>query len=128
MLREVSGLSQEETGYRRLFSDEYFDLYLWYDRKGGALIGFQLCYDKEGDEHSLTWVDGKGYLHSRIDSGDSIPSRSKQSPVLVRDGYFDKEAIAERFERESANLSPEIVDLVTGKILDFSPDKIDPLL
>ena len=128
MLREVSGLSQERTGHRRLFSDEYFDLYLWYDRKGGRLTGFQLCYDKEHDEHSLTWVEGKGYLHSRIDAGESIPSRSKQSPVLVQDGFFDKEAIAARFKKRSGSLPPEIVDLVIGKILYFSPDKVNPLL
>lgn len=128
MLREFPDLSQEKAGHRRLFADEYFDLYLWYDREGGRLVGFQLCYDKTDDEHSLTWLEGKGYLHSRIDHGEPYPARSKQSPVLVPDGFFDKEGIAERFKKAGENLPPGVVDLVYAKILEFRPDKINPLL
>ncbi len=44
-----------EEGYRRWFLNEYFDIIFWYNKKNGNLIGFQICYNKRGNEKAFTW-------------------------------------------------------------------------
>lgn len=127
MLREFSDLRQDTEGHRRLFSDETFDLYLWYDRVGGKIVGFQLCYDKGENEHALTWIEGKGYLHSRIDDGESSV-RENLTPVLARDGFFDRHGVAERFREASREIERGIAELVYRRILAFEAGKVNPLL
>ena len=91
MLSEINDVKQiENEGYRRWFSDNYFDLIIWYgDEK---IIGFQLCYDKQGSERSLTWIKNRGFSHNKIDDGEK-PGHTKMTPILVADGVFDKEKI-----------------------------------
>jgi len=45
MLKEFKEVRQHDEGFRRYFFDEWFDLYLWYDKENGDLRGFQLVYD-----------------------------------------------------------------------------------
>jgi hypothetical protein len=96
-------------GERRWFADNYFDLIVWYEE--GQVIGFQLCYDKGGLERALTWHRPHRYLHNRIDAGEA-PFAYKMSPVLVQDGVFDRERIAEKFRRASARMEPRIAAMV----------------
>jgi hypothetical protein len=120
MLREYEGLSQEKTGYRRLLSDERFELYLWYDREGGALTGFQLCYDFKNDPHCLTTRLGGSSFHARIDDGEGRPGSPKGSPILVSDGIFPRDEVLRRFDDSSASLDPALRSLVRNAILDYS--------
>jgi len=56
MLTEIRNARQVEgEGFRRWFTDDYFDLIVWYGDQN-AMIGFQLCYDKQGKERALTWT------------------------------------------------------------------------
>lgn len=119
MLREFDGLSQEPTGYRRLFTDRHFDLYLWYARKGGKLEGFQLCYDMGNDPHSLTVRVGGSSVHARVDEGEGQGHPYKASPILVSDGLFAKDEVLARFDESSASLDPSLRDLVRNAILDY---------
>ena len=70
MLNEIANLRQiSEEGHRRWFTDSYFDLIVWYERDGATLAGFQLCYDKEGEERALGLrisSDGNGDLRREI--------------------------------------------------------------
>lgn len=103
---------------RRWFCDDFFDLILWLD-DGGGLLGFQLCYNKRGDQHALTWHAHSGYLHTRVDDGGSRPGKYKASPVLLPNGPFSKEAIAMIFLRASLSLERRIVEMVHEKILQY---------
>ena len=96
-------------GVRRWFTDNYFDLIVWYEE--GQVIGFQLCYDKGGHERALTWHRPHRYLHTRVDDGE-VPFAYKMSPVLVQDGVFDHERIAEKFRRASTRFESRIAGLV----------------
>ncbi len=117
MMEEFDGLSQERSGFRRLYTDDYFDLYLWYERKGGPLMGFQLCYDKRGDPHSLTCYAGKTSIHSKIDDGEQGGAgRYKSSPILVSDGVFDKDFVLKRFMEASRSLDGELRGIVAEAI------------
>ena len=116
MLREISNPRQiRAEGPRRWFTDAYFDLIVWYQRDGCEITGFQLCYDKQREERALTWHRDRGFDHKRIDDGE-VSGRMKMTPVLVPDGAFDSAAIAERFRRESAEIEPEIRQLVYSRL------------
>lgn len=117
MLFEINDVKQfEDEGFRRWFSDNYFDLIIWYQDK--IITGFQLCYDKQGMERSLTWIKGKGFSHNKIDNGEK-PGHSKMTPILVADGIFDKESIAEKFKKASKNIEAAISSFVYSKLLKY---------
>ena len=91
MLSEIRNPRQVPgEGFRRWFTDEYFDLIVWYD-EARRLIGFQ---------------------HNRIDDGE-IPGRSKMTPIVVADGSFNARPVAERFREASAAIEPGIAAFVS---------------
>ncbi len=63
-IRQVEGLT------RRLFTDNYFDLYLWYRECTTEFIGFQLVYCICDEQMALTAELGKVPNVRRIESGD----------------------------------------------------------
>jgi len=112
MLLEFKEVRQHEGGYRRYFFDDWFDLYLWYDRSGGRLQGFQLVYDKIDDPHSLTWTEEGISSHNRVDDGELGHCGMKMTPILVSDGVFPGSSVFERFTAVSGTLDPGIRDFV----------------
>jgi hypothetical protein len=118
MLREIHNARQVEgEGFRRWFTDEYFDLIVWYD-DNRRLIGFQLCYDKQGKERALTWTTDHGFQHNRIDSGE-VPGHSKMTPVIIADGMFDNRPVAERFSRECGEIDRQIAKFVVESLKSY---------
>ncbi len=99
---------------RRWFADDYFDLIVWLGRKA-EIIGFQLCYDKEGDERSLTWHKDSGFSHNRIDSGE-LERPYKATPILLADGPFDYAAVARLFEERSRTMDARTAKFVLDRI------------
>lgn len=118
MLSEIQGARQiPGEGFRRWFSDDQFDLIVWYEGPTSGLaglIGFQLCYDKTGKERALTWTRAHGFQHNRIDSGE-MAGHIKMSPVIVADGEFHKDDVAELFRREAAGIDPALARFVYSK-------------
>ena len=121
MLVERSNVRQiEGEGLRRWFSDDYFDLVVWYqDEDGGPLAGFQLCYDKARKERALTWRPPGRYQHNGIDDGEGPGAMTKMTPVLVADGVFEHDRIAERFRAHSRSIDPVIAGLVYDKVRGY---------
>ena len=118
MLREIKDVAQiPGEKRRRWFTDEFFDLIVWYDEKND-ITGFQLCYNKDEDERALTWKWQSSYTHHRVDDGESKPHR-KATPILVADGIFDYKVIADRFKLESKNVERAISEFVLEKILQY---------
>ena len=125
MLAEITSARQVPgEGFRRWFTDEYFDLIVWYDSPSAvtspasslaALRGFQLCYDKAGRERAVTWTRAHGYQLNRIDSGE-VPGRAKMTPVVVADGEFSNEAIAEAFRNEAAGIDAALAQFVYSAV------------
>jgi hypothetical protein len=119
MMHEIKYARKYDGGKRvRWFSDRFFDLSIWFD-EDEDIASFQLTYDKYSDEHAITWRRDRGFLHEKIDDGE-VPGRHKKSPILIPDGIFPKEPIADRFEKESVNIDPVIREFVHKKILDYS--------
>ena len=119
MLTEIKNVRQIKGEFlRRWFNDEYFDLIVWLgDDKN--IEGFQLCYDISNLEHALTWKRKGGFTHDKIDQGESKPGQHKSTPILVKDGFFDKIRMAERFFRASQNIDRKVADFVYDRILNF---------
>jgi len=103
---------------RRWFYDDFFDLILWLD-DGGKMTGFQLCYDKQREQHALTWHADSGYFHNRVDEGEGRPGKFKASPVLVPNGRFCKDVVAAIFLRASRHLEQWIARVVYEKIIQY---------
>lgn len=118
MLKEVRGAEEHGEPRRRWFSDEYFDLIVWFSEKGTP-EGFQLCYDRRSHERALTWTEDAGYGHSRIDDGEDIPTKNR-SPILVSDGSFPAADILKRFEMRSTEVEPQIRQLVSQKLREYA--------
>ena len=119
MLKEFNNLRQiENEDFRRWFSDDYFDLIVWYD-KSKSIVGFQLCYDIHGEEKAFTWHKDRGYNHAAVDSGEDRHSLHKKTPVLIMDGIFDANSIAARFKNAVLDIDKEICDIVLNKIMEY---------
>ena len=120
MLTERKDVRQiDGEGYRRWFTDRFFDLIIWYEGpRMSRMTGFQLCYDKEHDERALTWRKSGGYVHNRVDDGEA-PYSNKMSPVLVSDGLFSPEPVLRKFLESSSGLDRELVDFISEKLREY---------
>lgn len=116
MLKEYKTVSQEKTGWRRLFSDENFDLYIWYDRPEGSITGLQLV-ELSGAEscHALTWEKGNQSFYAGVMNEEPYPFNP--SPVLVVNGVFQRDLILRRFRAVDSDLPDQIRQLVRRVIL-----------
>jgi hypothetical protein len=65
---------------RRWFSSDTLELIVWFEND--AVVGFQLCYDKNNIEKALTYLEGRGYTKTIIDDGDVSRGGHKKSPIL----------------------------------------------
>lgn len=117
MLREMSGVRQDDVRFRRRwFQDEFFDLFVW-TGPGGAVTAFQICYDRQRRERVLAWSAAGGFIHRGIDDGEHTPLKNL-APIMVADGAFPAARIAAEFEHRDAALDPELRHFVRARILE----------
>lgn len=120
MLYEIGNLDQKDPGLlRRWFFDDEMDLLVWLD--GDRIHGFQLCYDKTGDQRALTWFSDRGFTHNRVDERDDKIGIFRGTALLVSDGVLDSERVAARFKALSADIDADISAFVYEKILQVHP-------
>lgn len=119
MLKEYTQVAQSRgvAGKRRWFSDDELDLIVWYDDID-AVVGFQLCYDRQGKERAFTWDEQYGLRHALIDGGEQSPLRN-DTPILVGGGVPDAAGALKCFRERSAGVDPDIVALVSLRLEAF---------
>jgi len=105
--------------HTRLFTDNFFDLYVWAEHENDVIIGFRLCYDKQGCFRALTWDNENGFFHDQINEGDN-PGLLKQTPILTPDGIFQKQNILTKFREESKEIDPHVRDFVILKLDEYN--------
>ncbi len=110
-MKEIKTTSHKDEPLRRWFSDDYFDLIVWFSVTGD-ITGFQLCYDKNGQERTLTWTDSSGFRHDQVDSGEESPTKN-QAPVLMPVGNFPRASIVDQFTTRSAAIDQQISTFVS---------------
>ena len=122
MLREIQHVKQErKKDRRRWFTDDYWDLYVWV-RKDGTYSGFQLCYGKTDRQRALTWMGGRGPVHTGVHEGtDSAVDMS--APILVADGTLDVPGVAQRFWKESREIDSDVRWYVIAKMKELMKSK-----
>ena len=119
MLREIHNPKQyPEEGFRRWFTDDYFDLIVWYEDDKKTITGFQLTYDKERKERALTWKSTGSYTHMGVDDGE-IYGGYKMSPVLVSDGAFNKNSIARKFKKAASTMDQDVASFVYRRLVNY---------
>lgn len=119
MLKEVPNARQVPgDARRRLFLSDEMDLTVWYDGAGDVL-GFELCYDKGTGERAVRWHRDRGFVHQKVDDGESRPGRYKATPILVPDGLFDGQKISRLFKDHSRDIDHAIADLVYRSLLTY---------
>ena len=116
MLAEFKNVKQEAgPNRRRWFQDETMELIVWYGA-GDIPEGFQICYPGTDDEErALTWREGQGFSHARVDGGDARPDKNL-TPILVPDGAVTWSRVEAAFAERSAELEPAIRDFVSSRL------------
>jgi hypothetical protein len=117
VLYELKDVQKKGEAFRRVFEDDLFDLFIWYDHRHKNIIMFQLSYDKTMDERALTWVKSKGFTHLKVDDPSFVGF--KYSPILVKDGVFGKSRIYQEFFNRSSGLEKDLRDFVLNKITEY---------
>ena len=106
--------------HRRWFSNQDFDLYVWFDDLG-AIRGFELCYDRSDVERALTWSPTGGYRHWRVDMGEATGLNYDMTPILVSDDTeFPKDRVIAAFVTAANALEPTIRSFVVQRLLEVA--------
>ncbi|MBU0927148.1 MAG: hypothetical protein KKA67_05325 [Spirochaetes bacterium] len=128
---EFPGVRQRpDEGFRRFFSTRYFDLMVWYSENGGILTGFQLCYDKRGEERAVTFKLDEGAevrSHRFVATGRSSDRSNAMTSILSGDAGSLPADVAEKFSAASASLQPEIVAFIGGVLRRFAAEAEAPI-
>ncbi len=123
MLNEFERLRQDKNGFRRLFSDNNCDLYLWYDNKTDKnLVGFQIVYKSNIDLKALTWTKKEGFYHLAVDEGRN---RGGQTPLLVLDGLFEYNNVNQTIDENITSIEDNDVKTVLEMIKQYGQKNKD---
>jgi len=125
MLKEYVKVRQEAHGFRRLFTDDAFDLWVWYEgHQGGPLYGFQLVIAQDMGENTVfTWTTDKGALYAGLMDGDNRGEglRYKKTPFLALNGTMNRDKVLSGFRGHAAELPQDIRTLVERELEAFVP-------
>jgi len=123
MRESVEGRQAGPSGDRRWFYSDRFDLVVWSTGDGG-LTAFHLCYDKDRNEHALTWSERSGFLHYAVDDGDRFGDSlaHKASPVFVANGVVGIGRLIAEFTKEAQAVDQPVRDFVLAKLRSFEAE------
>jgi len=118
MLVEIPNTKQVKgEPLRKWYFSKDLDLVVWFDSSGDP-CAFQLAYDKHRGEHSITWKKESGYSHYRVDDGER-QAGFFETPLLYVNGPFKKDAVLEKFLKESDELPVMVTNFVAEKLRTF---------
>lgn len=114
---EIQGVRQRpDEGFRRWFSNNYFDLVFWYEEEAGELTGIQFCYGKPYAEKAFTWE--RSYKsHHYV----SEQNKTSQATGILRGNAGNiPETVVNRFLEESPEMDEALKDLILDKIDEYN--------
>ena len=104
--------------FRRWFSNENSDLIVWYSLDK-TIEGFELSYDKAGQEKVVRWLSGKGFSHYSVDSGEQSPLLNRAPMLRTITGKLDVESILSCFEASATDLPADLIRFVQSKLGEY---------
>lgn len=123
----MSALSENKTvrqrpeeGFRRWFLNEYFDLIVWYESRGGDLVGFQLCYDRHQDERAFTWETGKQSSHYVSSGSDERGHPWIATAILHGDAGPVPDSVVDRLVAERGDLDGDLLETIIERVRAFN--------
>ena len=123
MLSEYKEVRQrEDEGFRKWYSDRYFDIIVWYDREGGSITGFQVCYDKGEMERAFTWKLEEGVVqsHRYVVNGPVEIGTNKMTSILRGDASGIDEAVISRLRQSAGAVDPEALGRILSKMEEYN--------
>ncbi len=118
MLTEFQLKQDDHSSITRWFQDDYFDLFTW--QNNCQIISFQLCYDRLGNEHVISWDKNKGFGHHRVDDGEASPHKN-MTPIFVKDGAFlSHHEVIPKFIQSSQQISQDIASFIQKKLNEYA--------
>jgi hypothetical protein len=115
VLVEYKSVRQEPgKGLRRWFEGNLYELVVWY-RPDGTVEGFQILYRLKLAERALTWREGEGFNHSRVDHGTGSPLKNP-SPILLPNGNIPWSQVLSDFDGNSGSLEPALRAFVRSRL------------
>ena len=118
MLREISSTQQNTHGkLKRWFTDSNMDLFIWF--KNQVPVCFQLCYNKQQQEHSVSWHIDAGFTHHRVKPG-SHQSKYRTSFMQSVECEFDAATNAHAFLLASQDcIEASLADFIFARLIEF---------
>ena len=121
MLRELRTSQRKPSeGNRRWYFCNDLDLVVWFDESENP-TAFQLAYDKNRGEHSISWHYEKGFRHYVVDEGNPLPGKT-QTPLLYVNGAFRAAGLIDQFRSLAIELPPHVVSFVIEKLSSCPPE------
>ncbi|MBS1198489.1 MAG: hypothetical protein H6R18_2274 [Proteobacteria bacterium] len=119
MLREIRKTRQHPgEPHRRWFHSQEQDLYIW-QTDDNKIVAFQLCYNKPHNEHALYWREDRGFSHLQVDDGEGTANTSR-APILLADGVFNAESVAQRFRALATNIPASLATFVLERLETYA--------
>ncbi len=116
MLTERTDVRQNPgESHRRWFSDDYFDLIVWFNESDDIIL-FQLGYDPDGVDGLFEWRRASGLSHVTVDAAGRRPARHARTPFLVPAPAPEMTALGDRFKAEAGAIEPEIVSFALDEL------------
>ncbi len=114
---EIQGVRQRpEEGFRRWFSNNYFDIVIWYEEEGGEISGIQFCYGKPFSEKAFTWESTSQSHHYVTEQRKSASATG----MLKGDAGIISESVMKQLKEESHEMDKDLLVLVLEKIDAFN--------
>jgi len=115
MLRELLNTRQIKGELpRKWYFSEELDLVVWFN-PAEIPCAFQLAYDKNSYEKSISWHFEKGYRHYVVNN-----SRWFATPLLNEGGLFKKDKVLKQFLALSSELPLPVAELVSSRLQEFN--------
>ncbi len=113
MLEELASKQDNPEEARRWWSDDYFDIILWFTN--AEINSFQICYDKNKNEYALLWNENKGFEYTKVDSGEA-PYKMNKTPILLPAKNIDFNSLKNELLVRSKNMDDTIVTFILNKL------------
>jgi hypothetical protein len=104
--------------FRRWFSDDNFDLVVWY-KPDESIDGFELSYDKTGQEKAIRWLSERGISHYLVDSGEQSPLANRTPILLATNGKPEMGRVLASFLASKEGLPVKLAMLVQSKLREY---------